>query len=108
MVWLLVLVGCADPALVPFRDAARAYDAGRSALDAGDYATANSRFAAARVLDPSSAALPLWQGRALAAEDGKLRFLKKPFSLAALHKAIDEVTDLPLFGDYESRGGLKT
>ena len=51
--------------------------------------------------------LEIEQGRALAAEDGKLRFLKKPFSLAALHKAIDEVTDLPLFGDYEPRGGLK-
>jgi len=52
--------------------------------------------------------LEIEQGKALAAEDGKLRFLKKPFSLAALHKAIDEVTDLPLFGDYEPRGGLKT
>ena len=52
--------------------------------------------------------LELEQGKALAAEDGKLRFLKKPFSLAALHKAIDEVTDLPLFGDYAPRGGLKT
>jgi two-component system chemotaxis response regulator CheY len=51
--------------------------------------------------------LEIEQGKALAAEDGKLRFLKKPFSLAALHKAIDEVTDLPLFGDYEPRGGLK-
>ena len=69
----------------------------------------------ARALNEYSAApFILWsgleaeQGLALAAEDGKLRFLKKPFSLAALHKAIDEVTDLPLFGDYERRGGLKT
>ena len=52
--------------------------------------------------------LEIEQGKALAAEDCKLRFLKKPFSLAALHRAIDEVTDLPLFGDYEPRGGLKT
>jgi len=62
---------------------------------------------------PEYAASPfiLWsglevaQGRALAAADQKLRFLKKPFSLAALHKAIDEVTDLPLFGDYDTPGG---
>ena len=52
--------------------------------------------------------LEVEQGKAMAAEDNKLRFLKKPFSLAALHRAIDEVTDLPLFGDYEPRGGLKT
>lgn len=51
--------------------------------------------------------LELEQGKALADEDHKLRFLKKPFSLAALHRAIDEVTDLPLFGDYEPRAGLK-
>ncbi len=51
--------------------------------------------------------LEIEQGKALAAEDGKLRFLKKPFSLAALHRAIDEVTDLPLFGDYETPGGLR-
>lgn len=51
--------------------------------------------------------LEVEQGKALAAGDAKLRFLKKPFSLAALHRAIDEVTDLPLFGDYEPRSGLK-
>lgn len=54
--------------------------------------------------------LEIEKGRALAATDHKLRFLKKPFSLAALHKAMDEVTDLPLFGDYDSpagRPGLK-
>ena len=45
------------------------------------------------------------KGQALAKADPKLRFLKKPFSLAALHKAMDEVTDLPLFGDYDSPGG---
>lgn len=49
--------------------------------------------------------LEIEKGRALAAADAKLRFLKKPFSLAALHKAMDEVTDLPLFGDYDSPGG---
>lgn len=51
--------------------------------------------------------LEIEQGKALAAGDHKLRFLKKPFSLAALHRAIDEVTDLPLFGDYEPRAGFK-
>lgn len=62
---------------------------------------------------PEYAAAPfiLWsgleieKGRALAAADPKLRFLKKPFSLAALHKAMDEVADLPFFGDYDAPGG---
>ncbi|MBI4351772.1 MAG: response regulator [Elusimicrobia bacterium] len=45
------------------------------------------------------------KGQALAKADHKLRFLKKPFSLAALHKAIDEITDLPYFGDYGPAGG---
>ena len=62
---------------------------------------------------PEYAAAPfiLWsgleieKGRALAGVDPKLRFLKKPFSLAVLRKAIDEVTDLPFFGDYDSPGG---
>jgi CheY-like chemotaxis protein len=49
--------------------------------------------------------LEIEKGRALAAADAKLRFLKKPFSLAVLHKAMDEVTDLPLFGDYDRPGG---
>jgi CheY-like chemotaxis protein len=67
---------------------------------------------------PEYAAAPfiLWSGLeaakgvALAKADPKLRFLKKPFGLAALKKAMDEVTDLPLFGDYDSPGsrpGLK-
>ncbi len=51
--------------------------------------------------------LEIEKGLALARADQRLRFLKKPFSLAALHKAIDEVTDLPLFGDYGVKGGLK-
>lgn len=62
---------------------------------------------------PEYAASPfiLWsgletaKGAALAKADPKLRFLKKPFGLAALQKAIDEVTDLPFFGDYDSPGG---
>jgi two-component system chemotaxis response regulator CheY len=41
----------------------------------------------------------------MAKGDQKLRFLKKPFSLAVLHKAIDELTDIPLFGDYDAPGG---
>ncbi len=49
--------------------------------------------------------LELARGQALAKADQKLRFLKKPFGLAALQKAIDEVTDMPLFGDYDSPGG---
>ena len=32
------------------------------------------------------------QGRALAREDRKLRFLKKPFSMAVLQRTIDELT----------------
>lgn len=79
---LLLGVGCSDPALVPFRDAARAYDAGRASLDAGDYAAANRQFAQARGLDPASATLPLWQGRALAAS-GDL-----PGAIAAADDAI--------------------
>jgi len=67
-----------------------------------------------RVL-PEYAAAPfiLWsgleidKGAALAQADPKLRFLKKPFGLAALHKAIDEVTDMPMFVDYGPKGGLK-
>jgi len=62
---------------------------------------------------PDYASVPfiLWsgleveKGNALAAADPKLRFLKKPFGLATLHKALDEVTDHPLFGDYDSPGG---
>lgn len=62
---------------------------------------------------PEFAATPfiLWSGLEveagtdLASKDPKLRFLKKPFGLAALQKAMDEVTDLPLFGDYDSPGG---
>ena len=49
--------------------------------------------------------LELEKGNSLAESDPKLRFLKKPFSLAALRKAIDEVTDLPFFGDYDSPAG---
>lgn len=49
--------------------------------------------------------LELEKGRVLAKADTKLRFLKKPFSLAALHKAMDELSDLPFFGDYDSPGG---
>jgi two-component system chemotaxis response regulator CheY len=68
---------------------------------------------------PEYAATPfiLWSGvetelgEWMAKGDLKLRFLKKPFSLAALQKTIGELTDLPLFGDYdapEGRTGLKT
>lgn len=67
---------------------------------------------------PEYAASPfiLWsgleaeKGRALAKADPKLRFLKKPFSLAALQKAMEELSDMPLFGDHEGgsgRQGLK-
>lgn len=62
---------------------------------------------------PEYAASPfiLWsgleaeKGRALAKKDAKLRFLRKPFSLAALQKAMEELSDMPLFGDYEGRTG---
>ncbi len=64
---LLALLACADPALVPFRDAAKAYDAGRASLNDGDTDAALASFAAARALDPHSASLPLWHGKALAA-----------------------------------------
>lgn len=49
--------------------------------------------------------LEVEKGRALAAADPKLRFLKKPFGLAALRKAMDEVADLPFFGDFDTPGG---
>ena len=67
LTWTALATGCADPKLVPFRDAAAAYDAGRKALDAGDADAAITRFGEARALDPQSATLPLWQGRAYAA-----------------------------------------
>lgn len=67
----VLVAACADPALTPYRDAAKAYDAGRAALDAGDAATAIQRFSEARRLDPRSRALALWEGRALA-QSGRL------------------------------------
>lgn len=62
---------------------------------------------------PEYAAVPfiLWSGLeaakgvSLAKADPKLRFLKKPVGLAALKKAMDELTDLPLFGEYDHPGG---
>ena len=67
---------------------------------------------------PGYAATPfiLWsgievaKGLALAAKDSKLRFMKKPFSLAALHAAMDELMNMPLFGDNDlpnGRPGIK-
>ena len=50
------------------------------------------------------------KGRELAGLDARLRFLKKPFGLSALQKAVDELTDMPLFGDHEGpdrKPGLK-
>jgi CheY-like chemotaxis protein len=62
---------------------------------------------------PGYAATPfiLWSGveselgQWMAEGDHRLRFLKKPVSLSALYKAIDELTDLPFFVDYS--GGAK-
>ncbi len=62
-----LFLACTDPALAPLRDAATAWDAGRAALVAGDNAAAIADFGRARALDPQSAALPLWQGKAYAA-----------------------------------------
>lgn len=45
------------------------------------------------------------KGKALADADPKLRFLRKPFGLKDLQKAIDEVTDMPFFGDYDTPSG---
>lgn len=69
LVWSLVwsLVGCGDPALIRLRDAARAYDEGRAAYNAGDHAVAIDAFARARAIDTRNATLALWHGRALAA-----------------------------------------
>lgn len=63
----LLLLGCSDPALRPFVDAAAAYDAGHLAFERGQFGEASAQFARARELDPASSTLPLWQGRALAA-----------------------------------------
>ena len=62
---------------------------------------------------PEYAAVPfiLWsgvekeKGEALARKDPKLCFLKKPFNIAVLQKVFDELSDLPLFGDFDSPGG---
>ncbi|HNW44524.1 MAG TPA: response regulator [Elusimicrobiales bacterium] len=67
---------------------------------------------------PHYAATPfiLWsgieteKGAAAAAKDLKLRFLKKPFSLAVLQKVMEDLTSMPLFGDNDlpnGRPGLK-
>lgn len=61
---------------------------------------------------PEYAAAPmiLWsgievtKGISLAATDPKLRFLKKPFSLKALHDMMNDLTSIQL-GDYDPGGG---
>lgn len=45
------------------------------------------------------------KGVAAAAKDPRLLFLKKPFSLTALQAIIDELVNMPLFGDNEHPGG---
>jgi len=49
--------------------------------------------------------LDMAKGEAIAAKDPRARFVKKPFSIALLQQAIDEVKDLPLLGDGGAQGG---
>jgi len=44
------------------------------------------------------------KGAAIAAKDPKLRFLKKPFSLAVLQSVMDDLMNMPLFGDNDRPG----
>lgn len=62
---------------------------------------------------PAYAAVPfiLWsgiemeKGAATAAKDSRLRFLRKPFSLAVLKTVMDDLVNTPLFGDNDQPGG---
>jgi len=59
-------LACDDPALEPFAASLSAWDEGRAALADGRPADAVTAFAAARVKDPGSVALRLWEAKALA------------------------------------------
>lgn len=67
---LLLISGCADPALDPLGEALRGWDEGVRQWQAGDAAGARATFAAARALDPASPALCAWEARAVAQTDG--------------------------------------
>jgi CheY-like chemotaxis protein len=49
--------------------------------------------------------IEVYKGPELAEKDLKLRFIKKPFSLAALHDCISALTELPFGGEYDPGGG---
>ena len=59
----------------------------------------------------ASAPFILWsgieafKGAELAEKDPKLRFIKKPFSLASLQETITALTELPFSGEYDPGGG---
>lgn len=63
----LALLGCGEPRFGGLAGALAAHDEGRALLDGGDPAGAARAFARAVELDPGSAELELWRGRALAA-----------------------------------------
>lgn len=62
--WPALLPACGDPALDAHREAIKAYDAGRAALES-DPAAAATRFAEAAARDPDAPELLAWQAEAL-------------------------------------------
>jgi hypothetical protein len=64
---LLAAVACADPVLDPLGASLEAWQAGVAAMAAGDPATAQQQFQAARRSDPASPSLCAWEARAAAA-----------------------------------------
>ncbi|MBI4655402.1 MAG: response regulator [Elusimicrobia bacterium] len=47
------------------------------------------------------------EGEAMAVQNQKVKFLKKPFSLLKLETAIEEVSSPPLIEDYDQPGEIK-
>lgn len=66
MILQLLMFGCSDPQLAPLANAADASDKGIAAFERGDFSKAEADFVRARVHDPNSPALVLWQARAVA------------------------------------------
>ncbi|MBK9646397.1 MAG: hypothetical protein IPO67_14795 [Deltaproteobacteria bacterium] len=63
----LLCAACEEPRFGGLAQALAEHDRGRALLDAGDAPGAAAAFAQAITLDPTSADLELWRGRALAA-----------------------------------------
>ncbi len=87
---LIGLLGCNDPALLPFSEALASYEAGRTRLTAGDPTGAATAFAEARARDAQSPALVLWEAKAHA-DAGDL-----PAALSLLDTLLDAQPELGL------------